>query len=984
MKLRFDPNLDYQQEAIQAVTDLFEGQELCESSFSVPMHDARGLMANETELGFGNRLLLANDEILANLRKVQLRNAIAPSTALESLDFTVEMETGTGKTYVYLRTIFELHRLYGFSKFIIVVPSIAIKEGVLKSLQMTETHFKAIYQNTPYDYFAYNSASLEQVRSFATNDYIQIMVINIDAFRKSFTDPAKETKANIIHRPNDRLSGYKPIEFIRSTHPVVIIDEPQSVDTTPKSKEAIVSLNPLCTLRYSATHREKHHMLYRLDPVDAYNKQLVKQIEVAEFSAKEDHNQAYIKLLSVNNAKSPITARVEIDVMRGGKVTRKAITIKQGDDLFERSGGREVYSGYIVNDIYCEEGAEYIDFTSRPEIVELGKAIGGVDEDLLKRLQIRKTIEEHLNKELRLRSRGIKVLSLFFIDRVANYRIYDEKGNKQKGKYGLIFEEEFKTLAAKPKYRPLFEGIDIDAFVSKVHDGYFSTDKKGKAKDTSGKTKDDEETYNLIMKEKEKLLSLENPLKFIFSHSALREGWDNPNIFQICTLGESRSTIKKRQEIGRGLRLCVDQSGERVYGFEVNTLTVMANESYEEFAKKLQKEIEEDMGVRFGIVEAHGFAGLILSSGEEYLGLERSQKLWGYMKEQGYIDAAGRVQDGLRLDLKNERLILPEGYESVAPQVIALLKKVAGSLNIKDAGKKRNLELNKEVYLSEEFKALWDRIKYKTTYRVRFDEEALIKECARQMREGIVVGRPRIRYTKTGVEIGRGGVGADVVEESTYLYGGDAIELPDIVGFLQNETNLTRKAIVSILLQSGKLEQFKHNPQKFIEQTLQIIRRTMRSFIVDGIKYTKIGEESYYAQEIFEEKELVGYLNQNLQESQKGVYDYVIYDSEIEKNFALSFESNPAVKVYAKLPNFFKIDTPLGSYNPDWAVVIEHEGRDKLYFVVESKSSLFSDDLRAGENGKIACGKAHFEALDTGVTFMKATKMEDMESVVYG
>jgi len=422
MKLQFDPNLSYQQEAVQAVTDLFDGQETCSSNFSVPSFDSQGLMQNETELGYGNKLHLLDEEILQNLNKIQLRNGLEHSKKLTSRDFTVEMETGTGKTYVYLKTVFELHRLYGFTKFIIVVPSIAIKEGVLKSLQMTETHFKAIYQNTPYDYFIYNSANLEQVRSFATNDYIQIMVINIDAFRKSFSDPSKETKANIIHRSNDRLSGFKPIEFIQSTNPIVIIDEPQSVDTTKKSKEAIESLNPLCTIRYSATHKDKHHMVYKLDPVDAYEKQLVKQIEVAEFKVEDGNNKAYIKLVSVDNKKSPISAKVEIDVMKGGVVSRKKITVKQGDDLFERSGGRDIYSGYIINDIYCEEGAEYIDFTSKPQIVELGQSIGGVDEDERKRLQIRKTIEEHLEKEIRLIKQGIKVLSLFFIDKVANYR----------------------------------------------------------------------------------------------------------------------------------------------------------------------------------------------------------------------------------------------------------------------------------------------------------------------------------------------------------------------------------------------------------------------------------------------------------------------------------------------------------------------------------------------------------------------------------
>ena len=988
MKIKFDSNLEYQQEAIKSVTDIFEGQEVCSSNFSVPSLDTSGLMQNETELGYGNKLLLPDDEIVKNLNVIQLRNGLKQSKLLANnrLDknFTVEMETGTGKTYVYLKTIFELNKLYGFTKFIIVVPSIAIKEGVNKTLEITESHFKALYQNTPYDYFTYNSANLEQVRSFATNDYIQIMVINIDAFRRSFSDPSKETKANIIHRYNDKLSGYRPIEFIQSTNPIVIIDEPQSVDTTSKSKEAIESLNPLCTIRYSATHKDKHHMVYKLDPVDAYNKQLVKQIEVAEFKLEESNNNAYIKLLSVDNKKSPITAKVEIDVMKGGSVSHKKITVKQGDDLFVRSGGRDIYSGYIINDIYCQEGAEYIDFTSKPEILELGQAIGGVDEDEIKRLQIRKTIEEHLDKELRLTKRGIKVLSLFFIDKVANYRWYDEDGNVQKGKYALVFEEEYNKLIRKPKYKVLFENVDTDSIASEVHNGYFSIDKKGKVKDTSGKTKDDEDTYNLIMKEKEKLLSLDNKLKFIFSHSALREGWDNPNIFQICTLNESNSVIKKRQEIGRGLRLCVNQEGERVFGFDVNTLTVMANESYEEFAKQLQKEIEEDTGIKFGLIEEHTFANIVTSNdGEEaYLGIEKSEELWSYLLEKKYIDSKGKVQDKLKLDLKNSTLILPDAYATISAQIITLLKKVAGNLNIKDASNRKVLTLNKEVYLSEDFTELWNRIKYKTTYRVKFDESLLIDTCAQEINKQLIVGKARFRYSKAGIEISQGGIEADILEDSSFVYDNKGFELPDIVTYLQNETNLTRRAIVEILTKSRKLEQFKNNPQKFIEQSIAIIKRTMRQFIVDGIKYQKIGDNSYYAQEIFEEQELAGYLNQNLQRSTKGVYDYVIYDSDTEKNFAIQFENNPNIKVYAKLPSFFKIDTPLGSYNPDWAVVIEKDNIEKLYFIIESKSTLFNDAIRPTEQAKIDCGIAHFNALENDVSFIKARNMSDVEDVI--
>ena len=608
MKIQFNPDLDYQKVAIDSVVGVFEGQETCQTNFSVPAYGATAthqpdmLQGSEhDDLGIGNRLELLPDELLENTQQVQLNQGLKQSKALGSMDFTVEMETGTGKTYVYLRSVFELNQKYGFTKFIIVVPSVAIKEGVYKSLQITEQHFKEQYNNIQYDYFVYDSQKREQVRSFATNDYIQIMVINIDAFRKSFTDPAKETKANLIHRSDDQLNGMKPIEFIKSTKPIVIIDEPQSVDTTAKSKEAIESLNPLCTFRYSATHKDKYNLLYKLDSIDAYEQKLVKQIEVAHINVRDGHNKAYIKLLDAKSNKSGISAKIELDIMQAGKVKRVAKTVKPNDDLYELSGGRDVYEGYVINDIYCAKGQEYIDFTSKPEEIRKGELIGGVDEDAFKRLQIRKTIEEHLEKELLLNPKGIKVLSLFFIDKVANYRYYED-GVAQKGKFAKIFEEEYLDIARRGKYRSLFEETAPVDMVSELHNGYFAIDKKKDsagdalfkeskltAKGEGGKTAADESAYNLIMKDKERLLSLDCKLKFLFSHSALKEGWDNPNVFQICTLNETTSVTKKRQEIGRGLRIAVNQEGERVHGFDVNTLTVMANESYEDFVASLKQ-----------------------------------------------------------------------------------------------------------------------------------------------------------------------------------------------------------------------------------------------------------------------------------------------------------------------------------------------------------------------------------------------------------
>jgi len=982
MKLKFDKNLEYQQQAIASVVDLFRGQTPMQTNFTVSAYNGQiGLF--DTENGIGNRLELDEEEILKNLQEVQLRNGLPQTKYLRAseYDFDIEMETGTGKTYVYLRTIFELHKNYGFSKFIIVVPSIAIKEGVYKSLQITEEHFKELYDNTIYNYFIYDSSNLEQVRSFAVSNNIEIMVINIDAFRRSFTDPTKETKANIIHRTNDRLNGMRPIELIQETKPIVIIDEPQSVDTTPKAKEAIKSLNPLCTLRYSATHVEKHNLVYKLDAVDSYNLGLVKQIEVAGFATKDYHNKAYLKLLSVNNKRSPITARIEIDVKdRKGVVKRKAVTVKRGDDLYDKSGGRDVYEGYIVSEIYCEEGNEYVAFTSKPDILRIGKPIGDVDDLAIKEQQIRKTIEEHLNKELVLNKLGIKVLSLFFIDRVANYRYYDEDGNPQKGIYAQLFEKHYNDLIRQPKYNTLFKDIDLDTAAEEVHNGYFSADKKGVLKDTSGSTLADEDAYNLIMKDKERLLSFDTKLRFIFSHSALREGWDNPNVFQICTLNETKSEVKKRQEIGRGLRLCVNQDGERQHGFSINTLTVMANESYEEFAEALQKEYETESGIRFGIVETHLFANIPVKQDDgsvKYLGQQASEAIFKGFLENGYIDEAGKVQDKLKVAIKNNSLIVPVEYESVKKEILALASKVCVGLNIKNNDDRKPIKLNKQVYLDPEFKNLWDRIKYKTTYSVDFDSEELIEECCKAMQTSLSVSSAKLIYTKAGLDISAGGIVAE--ESDRYAVGLDNVQenLPDIIAYLQNETNLTRKTIVEILLRSKTLHLFKKNPQRYMEQVAQIITAKMRHMIVDGIKYTKIGDDEYYAQELFETEELSGYLYKNMIESRKSVYEYVVYDSANEENFAKSFEQNERVKMYAKLPSWFAIPTPLGSYNPDWAVLIEVDGKDKLYFVLETKGDITFDALRPKESAKIICGKKHFEALGNEVEFEEIDSFEE-------
>jgi len=1009
MKIKFDSSLAYQQDAINSIIDIFQGQETCNSNFTVysPEFLAKQHNIKYNEIGYGNLLSLNEGQILENVQQIQLGNGLQPSSRNDidrsHLDFTIEMETGTGKTYVYLRSIMELYRKYGFTKHIIVVPSIPIKEGVYKSLQITEAHFKELYDNVNYNYFIYDSSKLNEVRDFSTNDSLEIMVINIDAFSKSFKNPndAKK-KDNIIHRYNDAL-GYKPLDLIKNTNPIVIIDEPQTTMSTPLRKKAVQGLNPLSIIRFSATHREKVNLMYKLDAVDAYEKRLVKQIEVGSVKSESTHNQAYIRLLQVRSKKRVIEAQVEYDQLKNGKVKRVKKWLKQNDDL-ESLTDRLEYEGYIIKDIYAQEGSEYIDFTSKDDVIKLDKAIGAVDDLQEKKVMIRKTIEEHLDKEVILNKKGIKVLTLFFIDNVAKYRQYDNEGQQTNGEYANIFEREYKKLINLPKYKSLFGEIeDAEHEASLVHNGYFSIDKKSKSsnkkdkfeyiKDTTGKTKADEDTYNLIMKDKETLLSFydgENKLKkvrFIFSHSALKEGWDNPNVFQICTLKEAgNSDIRRRQEIGRGLRLAVNQKGERVYGHEVNTLTVMASESYKDFVDNFQKETEQETGIRFGILEEHSFANVVVAIEDEnptYLGQEKSKVLYHHFLNRGYINQIGKVQELLKIELKEDKVNIPEEYKEnihVTKQILNLLKDTAGKLEIKNKENKKIVKVNRQILESQEFKDLWERVKYKTTFSVDFDSNKLIHECVQAINNQLKINRGKIYYTKASVSVTMGGIVAEENKNYTSNLEEPVSYLPDVVTYLQNETQLTRKSIVEILTGTNRLKYFTINPQKFIEGCIDIINEQMRYHILDGIKYQKIGDAEFYSQELFNNEELFGYLSTNLKKSEKSPYEYVVYDSKVESNLTESFERSTQISVYAKLPSWFKIDTPLGTYNPDWAILWNDGDHEKLYFVVESKGTINVNQLRPQEQGKIECGIKHFEELNTKM--IVASSMSDIEDQV--
>lgn len=1001
MKLHFEPNLDYQLQAIESVCDLFRGQEICRTEFTVTMKlpdQQLTLGVADTDKGLGNRLTLVDDQLLDNLRSVQLRNGLAPSSTLASGDFTVEMETGTGKTYVYLRTVFELNKRYGFTKFVIVVPSVAIKEGVYKSLQITEEHFKSMYAGVPVDFFLYDSSKLGQVRNFATSATIQIMVVTVGAINKK--------EVNNLYKDSEKTGGEKPIDLIRATRPIVIVDEPQSVDggLSGAGKAALDAMNPLCTLRYSATHANKHHMVYRLDAVDAYERKLVKQIEVAAATIEDAFNKPYVRLLEVSNKKS-ISAKVELHVQTATGAKPQVLTVNDGDDL-EQLAKRAVYADFRVGEINTAKGEEFMElrYPGGEVYLALGQAHGEVDALAVQREMIRRTIKEHLEKEKLLRPKGIKVLSLFFIESVARYRQYDKDGNSVKGDYARIFEEEYRRAAKLPAFQSLFNEVDLAQQAAAVHDGYFSIDKKGRwadpELDKEGGLKnetsraDAERGYNLIMKEKEKLLSFGTPLKFIFSHSALKEGWDNPNVFQICALREMGSERERRQTLGRGLRLCVNQDGQRVYGHDVNRLTVIATESYQEFADQLQKEIEADTGIRFGIVEQHQFASIAITTPDGKvapLGVDQSKALWDHLRAAGHIDAKGKVQYSLKIALKDGKLALPDAFEPYRGQVAELLRKVTGRVEVKNRDDRETVPLRKgadgkAVTLSEDFKALWERIKHKTTYRVQFDNDKLIRDCTAALTRDLHIARARLQWRKAEIGIGKAGVEAREKEGAYTVTLDEAdIELPDLLTDLQDRTQLTRRTLVKILTECERLDDFKRNPQQFIEQAAEIINRCKRMALVDGIRYQRLGDDAVWAQELFETEELTGYLTNMLRDTKRSIYEHVVYDSATERDFADALEKDDDVVLYAKLPGWFKVPTPLGNYNPDWAVLVNKDGTQRLYFVVETKSSLFTDDLRNKESAKIECGKAHFKALAVGenpARYLVARSLSDLRKSV--
>jgi type III restriction enzyme len=997
MKIKFK-HQQFQLDAVKSIVDCFAGQPNEQSRFTLDkgrrqkpeQMNIDDLASRDYEaVGFkNNSIKLVDDEILDNIKAVQRRNGLKLSERLEGkYNLTVEMETGTGKTYTYIRTMFELYKTYGWNKYIVVVPSIAIREGVLKSFQMTEDHFMAEY-GTKARYFVYNSKQLHQIEKFASDAGINVMIINSQAFA------ARGKDARRIYMELDDFQSRKPIDVIASTNPILIIDEPQSVEG-PKTKDALKLFNPLFTLRYSATHREDYNKVYRLDALDAYNMKLVKKISVKGISVKGTsgtESYLYLEGIDVSNKNSPV-ARLEFEVRTKTGLAKKTQKIRTGDDLYQLSGQLEQYKGYKVSEINGLKNR--IEFANGVTLAA-GDVQGDVNELHFRRIQIRETIKSHFEKERALFHQGIKVLSLFFIDEVSKYRQYDSDGNELNGVYADIFEEEY--IALLNEYLSLFADDPYVRYLDNIrvqdtHKGYFSIDKKSNrfidpkvsARETDS---DDVDAYDLIMRDKERLLSFEEPTRFIFSHSALKEGWDNPNVFQICTLKHSDSTIKKRQEVGRGLRLCVNQNGDRIDSsvpgidvHEINVLTVIASESYEQFAKQLQGEIAETLSERPRKADTSFFLGKVLTNARSvqlHIDEALANKLHRTFIRQGYVDDKDQLTDYYFAAVDNQQVVLPEELANHQEALIELVKTiyVAGKADLTEDDRSKNIERlqpNNNFY-KKEFQELWNQINKKTVYTVQFDSDELIRKCIYALDRNLQV--PAVRYaikhgemqkieSKDQLKQGEAFVTRETQTEYVHQAATSKIKY-DLVGKLMDETRLTRKTIVKILtgIKPSTFLLFRKNPEEFIIRAARLINEQKATTIIESITYDVINET--FEADVFTQNSLKGQFGQNAVPVEKHIFDYVVTDSKIERTFAKELDTSQEVKVYAKLPRGFFIPTPLGNYNPDWAIVFKEGDVKYIYFIAETKGSMESMELREVERAKIECARKHFEKLNTG------------------
>ena len=991
----------FQADAAKDVVDVFAGQPYLTPTYMMDRGSGyiqQSLTDDVDFTGWSNQRIIPelNDQlILEHLQKIQRTNQIAPSNKLEGrssgFNLTIEMETGVGKTYTYIKTMFELNKHYGWSKFIIVVPSIAIREGVYKSFEMTQEHFAEEY-GKKIRFFIYNSTQLTEIDRFASDSSINVMIINSQAFN------AKGKDARRIYMKLDEFRSRRPIDIIAKTNPILIIDEPQSVEGK-QTKENLKQFNPMITLRYSATHKSDsiYNMVYRLDAMEAYNKRLVKKIAVKGITETgSTATDSYLYLESINLSKGNPTATLQFEVkMASGAPKKKSRIVTEGDNLYDYSNGLEEYkNGFVVSHIDGRDDS--VEFINGIKIYA-GDVVGAVDEDQLRRIQIRETILSHLQRERQLFYKGIKVLSLFFIDEVANYREYDAANQPVNGKYAVMFEEEYEDILnnmqlslGEDDYIKYLQSIPA----SKTHAGYFSVDGKGKMinskvgrKET---TSDDVSAYELIMKNKELLLDRDpkrSPVRFIFSHSALREGWDNPNVFQICTLKQSSSDVRKRQEVGRGLRLCVNQNGERMdvnaLGNDVhnvNVLTVIASESYDSFAKGLQTEMAEAVADRPKAVTRDLFVDKLVKDdqGNEFLiTSDVASAIHFDLIVNGYINKLGQLTDKYYADKANGEIKVAEEAKDIASGVIEIIDSIYDSKAMQPENARSNnveLQVDDEKLNSKEFKALWSKINAKSVYVVDFDTDELI-------RKSIASLDSKLRVAKIYFKVETGAMdsikskedliaGASFVKEESGSYGvsvaANSNVKYDLIGKLVDETGLTRKAIIAILqgIQPFVFNQFKDNPEEFITKAAQLINDQKATAIIEHITYDVLDEQ--YGTDIFTDPTIKGKLGVNAMKAKKHLYDHIVYDSSNERDFATDLDTNTNVAVYVKLPDGFYISTPVGHYNPDWAIAFYEGSVKHIYFVAETKGSMNSMQLRLIEESKIHCAREHFKAISNG------------------
>ena len=992
----------FQADAAKAVVDVFAGQPYLTPTYMMDRGSGYHQMTLTDEqdfTGWSNQRIIPelNDQlILEHLQRIQRMNQIAPSSRLEGrtdgFNLTIEMETGVGKTYTYIKTMYELNRAYGWSKFIIVVPSIAIREGVYKSFEMTQEHFAEEY-GKKIRFFVYNSTQLTEIDRFASDSSINVMIINSQAFN------AKGKDARRIYMKLDEFRSRRPIDIIAKTNPILIIDEPQSVEGK-QTKENLKQFNPMITLRYSATHKSDsiYNMVYRLDAMEAYNKKLVKKIAVKGITETgSTATDSYLYLESINLSKGNPTATLQFEVkMASGAPKKKSRIVTEGDNLYDYSNGLEEYkNGFVVSRIDGRDDS--VEFINGIKIYA-GDVVGAVDEDQLRRIQIRETILSHLQRERQLFYKGIKVLSLFFIDEVANYREYDAANQPVNGKYAVMFEEEYKDILAnwqlshgEDDYQKYLNSIPAE----KTHAGYFSIDKKGrmtnsKLSDKKEKTSDDIDAYELIMKNKELLLDRDpkkSPVRFIFSHSALREGWDNPNVFQICTLKQSSSEVRKRQEVGRGMRLCVNQDGERMdinaLGNDVhniNVLTVIASESYESFAKGLQSEMAEAVADRPKAVTADLFVGKVIkdaNGNEQVIDHDTAAAIFYDLIINRYIDNKGVLTDKYYEDKNNDELTVAEAVADSAADVIGIIDSVYDAKSMQPENARSNnveLQVDNEKLNSKEFKSLWSKINAKSVYVVDFDTDELIRKSIESLNAklhvakiyfSVVSGSMDTIKSKESLEAGTafakeesGHYNVSATANSNVKY--------DLIGKLVDETGLTRKAIVAILqgIEKTVFDQFKDNPEEFISKAAQLINDQKATAIIEHITYDVLDDQ--YGTDIFTEPTIKGRLGVNAMKANKHLYDHIVYDSSNERDFATDLDTNTDVAVYVKLPDGFYISTPVGKYNPDWAIAFYEGSVKHIYFVAETKGSMNSMQLRLIEESKIHCAREHFKAISNG------------------